>query len=56
MQSGAESEDVANDLIATLLGEGNISLGGTLDSDAGPQKARLRPKKKGKKISATRKR
>ena len=56
MQSGAESEDVANDLISTLLGEGNISLGGTMDSDASPQQARLRPKKKGKKISATRKR
>jgi uncharacterized coiled-coil DUF342 family protein len=56
MQSGAESEDVANDLISTLLGEGSLSLGGTMDSDASPQQSRPRPKKKGKKISATRKR
>ena len=58
MRSGAESEEVASDLIETLMGKGNLTLGGTLEADSSEvqQKQRRSVKKSNRKISPSRKR
>ena len=57
MQTGAESDEVADELMKSLLEEGNLSIGGTLDSDSKEpaQKSKRKPKNKKKRITPWRK-
>jgi len=57
MQTGADSDEVADELVKSLLEDGNLSIGGTLDSDSKEtvQRTKRKPKNKKKKITPWRK-
>lgn len=57
MQTGSESDEVADELVKSLLEEGTLSIGGTLDSDSKEtvQRTKRKPKNKKKRITPWRK-
>ena len=57
MQTAAESDEVADELVKSLLEQGNLSMGGTMDSDAPEetQKSKRKPKQKRKRVTPWRK-
>ena len=57
MQTAAESDEVADELVKSLLEQGNLSMGGTMESD-GPeeaQRSKRKPKQKRKRVTPWRK-